>query len=205
MRMRRLQETFSLRPDWRVLDVGGTLDIWAQCPVRPRLVLLNAPRAGEVGAFPGDTDVVFGDGRRLPFPDHSFDLVFSNSVIEHVGDAASQMQFANEIRRVGKRYWVQTPDRWFPVEQHLWTPFVHYLPRDWQRTLVPRVSVWRMLVRVRDDQRRYYFGHYLNDVRLLSQRELRRLFPEAKIIRERFLGFSKSLIAACSAEEGLGR
>ena len=74
-----------------------------------------------------------GDGRALPFRDEAFDVVFSNSVIEHVGDAASQRRFAREVARVGRAYWVQTPNRWFPVEQHLLTPLVHWLPKSWQR------------------------------------------------------------------------
>jgi hypothetical protein len=199
-RMQRLLSVSPLRADWRVLDVGGTLDIWAHCPVCPRLVLLNTPRAGGEPEPPG-TDVVFGDGRCLPFADRSFDLAFSNSVIEHVGDEASQIAFASEIRRVGKRYWVQTPDRWFPIEQHLWTPFIHFLPQSLQRAIVPRFSVWQLLVRVRNDQRRYYLDHYLGTVRLLSMRDLRRLFPEATIIRERIFGLSKSLVAAHGCED----
>ncbi|MGO9240656.1 MAG: methyltransferase domain-containing protein [Bryobacteraceae bacterium] len=194
--MQRLAAAFPLRADWLVLDVGGTPDIWALCPVRPRLVLLNTPRSAEGEPAAPGAAVVFGDGRRLPFADHSFDLAFTNSVIEHVGDEASQLQFANEIRRVGKRYWVQTPNRWFPVEQHLWTPFVHFLPRRLQRAIVPRFSVWRFVARAREDQRRYYLDHYLSTVRLLSARDLRRLFPDARVIRERLLGLSKSLVAA---------
>ncbi len=68
----------------------------------------------------------------LPFADQSFDLVFSNSVIEHVGSRDTQARFASEIARVGKLFWLQTPNRYFPIEQHLWTPLVHWLPRRWQ-------------------------------------------------------------------------
>ena len=84
---------------------------------------------------------VAGDGRSLPFRDGSFDVVFSNSVIEHVGDAASQRRFAREVARVGRAYWVETPNRWFPVEQHLLTPLVHWLPAAWQGAIVPRFTV----------------------------------------------------------------
>jgi 2-polyprenyl-3-methyl-5-hydroxy-6-metoxy-1,4-benzoquinol methylase len=68
---------------------------------------------------------------RSPSAARSFDIVFSNSVIEHVGDAESQQQFAHEIARVGRAYWVQTPNRRFPVEPHLLTPFLHFLPTRW--------------------------------------------------------------------------
>ena len=186
--------TFPITPDWKVLDVGGTFEIWEQCAIRPNLVLLNGNR--DVRAFVPGFRSVRGDGLMLPFPDQSFDLVFSNSVIEHVGDAAAQARFAAEIRRVGKRYWVQTPDRGFPVEPHLWTPFLHFLPRRMQRAIAPRFSVWSLVVDARPDERDFYIDHCLNTVRLLSHAEVRALFPAATIIRERVMGLSKSLIAA---------
>ncbi|HEV2448400.1 MAG TPA: methyltransferase domain-containing protein, partial [Candidatus Sulfopaludibacter sp.] len=136
-----------------------------------------------------------GDGRALPFRDGAFDVVFSNSVIEHVGDGESQRRFAREVARVGRGYWVQTPNRWFPVEQHLFTPLVHWLPRRWQRAIVPRCNLWCLLVRVTPDRRRFYIEHYLSDVRLLSAGEVRDLFPGASVIRERVCGWTKSLVA----------
>jgi hypothetical protein len=107
-----------------------------------------------------------GDGRQLPFRDAAFDVVFSNSVIEHVGDAASQERFAREVARVGRSYWVQTPNRWFPVEQHLLTPLVHWLPRRWQRAILRRGTVWEALTRPTPDRRDFYIEHFLSDVRL---------------------------------------
>lgn len=43
--------------------------------------------------------IVDFDGRRIPFPDHSFDIVFSSNVLEHVPDL---VQMHGEIRRVLK-------------------------------------------------------------------------------------------------------
>ena len=193
-RMARLLTAFPIRPEWRVLDVGGTIDLWLLCPVRPRLVLLNMPRGADSARLPG-VEIVYGDGTSLPFADQSFDLVFSNSVIEHVGDATRQARFAAEIERVAPRCWVQTPDRWFPIEAHLWTPFIHFLPRRWQRFIVPRFSIWQLLTRCSPDQRQYYLDHYLDEIRLLSATDIRRLFAGATILQERFLGLSKSIIA----------
>lgn len=202
-RGRRMEECVRLlRIDagTRVLDVGGTPDIWRLAPVMPRLTVLNHPRAEReaLSEVPREVPVVFGDGRALPFADKSFDVVFSNSVIEHVGSAADQARFAAEIARVGKTYWVETPNRYFFAEQHLWMPFAHWLPKRWQAACVRRISAWEWVVRPAADERDFYFEHYLKDVGLLSTRKLRSLFPGARIRRERFLGWTKSLIALCA-------
>jgi SAM-dependent methyltransferase len=197
-RMLRFAAELRITAQTRILDIGGTPDYWDMLPARPRLVLLNTPRAKDDLA--GAADWVAGDGRQLPFRDGAFDVVFSNSVIEHVGGAASQLQFAREVARVGRAYWVQTPNRWFPVEQHLLTPFIHWLPKPWQRAIAPRFNVWQMLARPSADRREYYVEHYLRDVRLLSCGELRALFPGARVLRERFWGLTKSLVAMRRAQ-----
>ena len=177
----------------RVLDIGGTPEYWELLPLRPRVTLLNTPRAKDDLA--GAAAWVAGDGRSLPFRDGAFDVVFSNSVIEHVGSYESQHAFAREAMRVGRAYWVQTPYRWFPAEQHLLTPFIHWLPRTWQRAIAPRFNLWQILTRPTEDRRRFYVEHYLSEVRLLGVEELRGLFPGARVIRERLLGLTKSLVA----------
>ena len=193
-RMQAFLREFPLSPKMRVLDVGGNPHIWSTLPaeLRPRITYLNLPRAAE----PDDerTNLVFGDGCRLPFADRSFELAFSNSVIEHVGSAEAQRHFAREVERVSQAYWVQTPNRLFPVEQHLLTPFIHWLPAPWQRVLVPHVTVWGMLTAAGHDQRQFYYKHYLRDIRLLTAPELESLFPDGRLIRERFFGWTKSLI-----------
>jgi len=191
-RMQSLLRQFPVTTSTKILDVGGVPGFWKDVPQQPFLVLLNMARTGDELA--GSTHAVIGDARTLPFADRSFDLVVSNSVIEHVGDRASQAQFAGEVVRVGRSYWVQTPNRWFPVEQHLYTPFVHWLPRSWQRVLVPRFTVWSAVMQVSGERRRFYLEHYLADIRLLGADDLRRLFPEATVVRERLLGCTKSLI-----------
>jgi hypothetical protein len=178
--------------DTTILDVGGTPATWSALPVRPRVVILNMPRESE--AFDGML-AVGGDGCALPFRDQSFDIVFSNSVIEHVGSWEKQQRFAAEVTRVGRRYWVQTPNRYFPIETHLLTPLLHLLPRSWQMQIAPRFTVWSVLTSVSREQREWYVRHFLNDIRLLDAGQMARLFPSAKLIRERVCGFVKSLIA----------
>ena len=191
--MAQFVRELGITAETRVLDVGGSPETWQSLDVRPRVTLLNMPRTREELA--AAKSWVAADGRALPFRDRAFDVVFSNSVIEHVGDAASQRRFAEEVARVGRAYWVQTPNRWFPVEQHLLTPFLHWLPKRIQRWIAPRVTVWSILVRPASDRREFYIRHYLEDVRLLDAAELQRLFPGARIVRERFAGWTKSLVA----------
>ncbi len=192
-RMQRFLREFQISSGTRILDIGGTPDCWELIAERPQVTLLNTPRAKD--DLRGAAAWVAGDGRALPFRDGAFDIVFSNSVIEHVGDGSSQERFASEVARVGRSYWVQTPNRWFPVEQHLLTPFVHWLPRSWQRAIVPRCSIWSVVTPVTPDRRRFYLEHYLSDVKLLGAGELRALFPGARVIHERVCGWTKSLIA----------
>jgi hypothetical protein len=191
-RMATFLQTLKPTAETRILDVGGTPATWAELPIRPRVVILNMPRESE--AFDGLL-CVGGDGCALPFADQSFDIVFSNSVIEHVGSWEKQQHFAAEVARVGRRYWVQTPNRYFPIETHVLTPFLHLLPRSWQRKIAPRFTVWSMLTSVSREQREWYVRHFLDDIRLLDAGQMARLFPGAKIIRERAGGFVKSLIA----------
>jgi len=75
-----------------------------------------------------EIDAVVCDACELPWPDKHFDIVYSNAVIEHVGSFERQMKMASEIMRVGKRWFVTTPNRWFPFEFHLRLPFVTWLP-----------------------------------------------------------------------------
>jgi SAM-dependent methyltransferase len=176
-----------------ILDVGGHEWYWKQAGWRGqegvRLVLLNLQ--------PFETDLpnatsVVGDATDLSdYSDHQFDVVFSNSVIEHVGDWRDQTRMAREVARVGKRYFVQTPNRWFPIEPHFLLPFFQFYPRQLRVLLISRLSLGHM----RRASDRSDALAIADSVRLLTLREFRRLFPEADIRRERILGLTKSFIA----------
>jgi SAM-dependent methyltransferase len=71
---------------------------------------------------------VQGDACALPFADREFDVVHSNAVLEHVGGRERQEAFVREAVRVGRRVFVTTPNRWFPVDVHTRLPLVHWLP-----------------------------------------------------------------------------
>jgi hypothetical protein len=95
----------------------------------------------------------------------------------------SRPAFASEIRRVGDRYFVQTPNRYFPIDPIYHLPFFQLLPHRLRRWLVDRFTLG---MRGRDSEEL---------IELVRPRELRALFPDAEIHRERVLGLTKSLIA----------
>lgn len=187
-RMRRFCDAFGVESESLVLDIGGTPEIWSLAPTRPRLVILNiAPHTNRAAGV----NYVQADARRLPFNNGAFPIVFSNSVMEHVGDHENQRQFAAEVRRVGRRYFIQTGNRRFPLEIHLMTPFVHWLPKRWQRRLIRNFTVRGWLGRPSPED----VEAFLRDVRLPTEREMRECFPGATMWYERVLRMKKALIA----------
>jgi hypothetical protein len=187
-RMRQFWLRFGLTPQTRVLDVGGFEFNWLLLPTLPRLTIINLglPHIRE----PGVTWLV-ADGRSLPFKDRAFDVAYSNSVIEHLGNFENQRRFADECRRVGVCYYIQTPNKWFPVEPHMLAPFIHWLPRVLQRRLLRNFTLWGLLTRP-DPER---CDALLQEIHLLDEKGLRELFPDAEIWYERILGLTKSLMA----------
>lgn len=177
----------------RILDVGGFSGFWSESGVPAQITILR-PEGPEnlPPECPPNIRSVAGDGCNLQeYADHSFDLVFSNSVIEHVGDADRQQVFAHEACRVGKSVWMQTPARAFPIEPHVLTPFFHWLPPAWQERLFPW-TVWGLLRKPKPTLADY---HLHVQARLLSRREVAAWFPGARIVTERFCGWPKSYIA----------
>ena len=198
-RMRRFARAFRPGPDTRILDVGGTRFNWDLIDARPRVTLLNLDARESGDALPPHLTPVVGSGLRLPHPDRAFDVVFCNSVIEHVGSADAQLALARELRRVARGLWVQTPARGFPFEPHLLTPFLHWLPRRWQRRLIRNFSVWGWLVRPGPEQ----VERVVDETRLLGRREFAALFPDCEIRHERVLGWTKAFVAV-RLPQGIG-
>ena len=184
--MRQFVSSFKLTTESRILDVGGYEFNWGLLRFLPNVTLLNL-------AVPRESNFtwVVADGRHLPFKTGAFDLVYSNSVIEHLGSFENQRLFAAECQRVGLSYYVQTPNKWFFMEPHLITPFIHWLPRKIQRLLLRNFTVWGWITRPTSQ----YCESFMNETRLLDKSELQRLFPDAEIRHERFLGLSKSIMA----------
>ncbi len=190
-RLARFQAVFKPTAQTTLLDVGGYPWCWPEevCPAQITMVNLEYPHV--LPSAPGRR-MVRGDGCALAFPDASFDIGFSNSVIEHVGTWENQQKFAAGIRRVGRRIWVQTPAHSFPIEPHLLAPFIHWLPKSAQRPLLRWFTGWGWITKPTPAQ----VDAFLAEVRLLTFREMQVLFPDCRIERERFLWlFTKSYIA----------
>jgi SAM-dependent methyltransferase len=131
----------------RVLDLGVTCDttfqesnFFEQLYPHPQNVTCVGTEDGShlERAYPGVRFMPVVAGNPLPFPTGHFDIVFSNAVIEHAGNPQHQRQFVAEALRVSKRFFLSTPNRWFPVETHTGLPIVHYLPPPVFRALINR-------------------------------------------------------------------
>lgn len=146
----------------------------------------------------GFTPILLGESDALPFSESFFDVVYCSSVIEHitvpkesvwsrqinfaVEAKQHQEQFAKEIMRVGKGYFVQTPARSFPIESHSWLPAVGYLSHQTQ--------IWVFSL-----TNKFWVKKTIPDFRLLDRCEMSALFPNAEIIGEKSFGLTKSLMA----------
>jgi len=174
----------AVQPDERILDVGvgAGASLERFNAVNPIVGIDLEPAVDSPWLRRENVTVETADGTALPYENGAFPVVFSNSVIEHV-PRSLQKKFADEIRRVGHRYFVQTPNRYFPIEPHYQAPFVQFLPRAWRQWLNRHVTLgWRTK------------GHW-EEIELLSAQDLARLFPDAEIHRERVFGLTKSLMA----------
>jgi len=191
-RMKAFMHTFDMSPETKILDIGGTPYNWQliNCPAQITLVNIQLPNP--LPALPENIQYIQGDGCALDFDDKSFDIVFSNSVIEHLGSFDKQKAFAREVKRVGKSIWIQTPSRTFFFEPHFITPLFHFLPKHIQSKLGRNFTVWGLIARPSLDQ----VKRLVEEINLLSISEFQSLFPTSQIKREKFLGlFTKSFIA----------
>ena len=187
-RMRRFAKLFDLSDTMRIIDVGGRKSNWTLIDKEPDITITNIEFSHyEDGRF----HYVHTDGGTLPYPDGTFDLCYSNSVIEHVGGETARQTFAHEIRRIAPRYYVQTPNKWFFSDPHTVGAFVHWLPKSWQRKLIRWCSFWGLV----DRPSQAKIDALLEEINLLTEAQMRALFPDATIVKERFLGMTKSIIA----------
>jgi SAM-dependent methyltransferase len=205
-RAERFRSEFQLGADAQVLDLGGgdgehIRMVLENSPVRAENVYVADvnEKALERAKVHGHRTALLTQDGKLPFPDGFFDVVFCSSVIEHVtvpkkevwqhtderfGELAvvHQRAFADEILRISKSFWVQTPARSFFLEMHSWLPFLGWLPRSAQ------VAILRVT-------RHFWLSRHPPDYYLLTRGHMEAMFPGARILRERWLGMTKSWIA----------
>ena len=184
----------------KILDIGGTEHFWHQMQFADQagveIVVLNhdAGELAEMTSPSGKTvfQRVIGDACAMPeFADNEFDVIFSNSVLEHVGDFDRQKMMMEEVRRVATRYFVQTPNYYFPIEPHFLVPGFQFLPVTARAFLLQKCNLgWTE--RVADHEKA---TQVVLSVRLLSKKELVSLCPGAELYSERVCGVPKSFVA----------
>jgi hypothetical protein len=180
----------------RVLDLGGWISSWTvAAPVAPaQVVILNIEDPPESRAH---VKVITGDACDPPaeLRMERFDLVFSNSVIEHVGGHARRLQFVETVNHFSDCHWVQTPYRYFPLEPHWVFPGMQFLPLSARSTISARwpLGFARHMEPLPEGKAAHV--RLTAEIELLSRTEMEHYFPESSVIAERFVGLTKSLIA----------
>jgi hypothetical protein len=182
--MRVFATRMNIKPDLRVLDLGGTPWIWAHLDTPLNITFVNLqhadgiPRRHDLHTFTFE----IGDACNLEkFADKSFDIVFSNSVIEHVGDREKRMAFAAEARRLANAYWIQTPAKSFPIEAHCGMPFWWYYPDSWRKYFIEK---WKVKLPL--------WTQMVEETTYVSENELDQLFSGSLSYSERYCGLLKS-------------
>jgi SAM-dependent methyltransferase len=187
----------SLRPtaDSRILDIGVTCDtvfpesnyLEKAYPHKDQIVCVGTEDGSHLEQlYPGLRFLRVRPGEPLPFRDGEFDIVYSNAVVEHAGPTEQQRAFIREACRVGRQFFITTPNRWFPVEHHTGLPFLHWLPK----------ALWHRSLRVTRHQH-WASAETLN---ILTAGRLRALFPAGCPVRIQRAGivlgpFSSNLVA----------
>lgn len=173
------------KENMKVLDIGGQPTIWDNVAVPLKITCLNLPGIAITNhQTHHDISYVEGDGCNMPdFEVDEFDLVFSNSVIEHVGDYEKRKMYAQEIQRLSNTYWIQTPYKYYPLEAHCGMPFWWLYPQALRSLFLEQ---WRKEL---PD-----WTEMVEETNVISTKEIKELFPKAKVMKEWFV-FPKSIIA----------
>jgi len=172
-----------------ILDVGGTEDFWVNRNYNKKadikITLLNLKT---IITNENNITSIIGDATDLSlFKENHFDIVFSNSVIEHLHNFKNQQKMAQEVQRVGIYHFIQTPNKYFLIEPHFLFPLFQFLPKSLKYLLLTKTKLSRG-----KKWNKKFAKEYIQEIRLLSLKEMKYLFPNSKNKTERFLGMSKS-------------
>ena len=172
-----------------IFDVGGKINFWENRGLAGNLnykiTIVNFEK--EKSQY-SNIKTLIGDATDLSqFADKSFDIVHSNSVIEHLYNFNNQSKMASGIVRVGKKYIVQTPNKYFFLEPHYLLPFFQFIPDKLKYLILTKTKLSRL-----KKWDKNFAKQYINEIRLLSLKEMKILFPKSKIYFEKFIGMNKS-------------
>ncbi len=173
------------KPNQRVLDLGGQPGIWSHVRTPLSITLLNLPGiADPVPPSHHSFIQVEGDACDLSHMNpHDFDIVYSNSVIEHVGGESRQRAFAGQVLRFEASYWIQTPARSFPIEAHSGMPFWWFYPVSVRTRILNR---WRRSLPA--------WTEMIETTTFVPPSVLHESFPGSSLMIERFFGMPKSYV-----------
>ncbi len=189
-RWQHLIEAFPSFSEMRVLDLGGTPESWQLALIRPKA--LTTVNLEPLESLSPQITAIQGDACDLPNSvarDH-FDLVFSNSVLEHVGGHVRRQRLVDNIHSLADRHWVQTPYRHFPIEPHWLFPGLQWLPYEARVQISLRWNRGHIRTHTRAEAQ-----DQVDEIDLLGISQMRRYFPSSVIWYERFAGLIKSLVA----------
>lgn len=179
---------------FKILDIGGDIQYWKNigwqhpaCKIHLLNLYESIVPENETHQFSSSV----GNGLSLEYKKGEVDLIFSNSVIEHVGSYANQQIFAGEVRRVSDKYIVQTPSIWFPLEPHSLIPLFQFLPHIIRALLIMTFNI-NYFPKAKTYQAAIKVSH---STLMFTHKRFKQLFPEAEIQVERFLGIPKSYTA----------
>lgn len=188
--LRRKLET--LPKPVKILDIGGLESFWTNRGYgnNPdyQITILNLDKRET--SFANFRSMVGNATDLNSIADKEFDVSFSNSVIEHLYTFDNQERMASEIQRVGKYHFVQTPNKYFPVEPHYVLPFFDFLPASIKYKVLTKTKLSRLKKWSHEDAKQY-----VDEIRLISYSEYKKLFPNSRMYREIFLGMIKSFTA----------
>ena len=179
---------------FKILDIGGDIQYWKNIGWQHPACKIHLLNLYESKVPENETDQFsssVGNGLSLEYKKGEVDLIFSNSVIEHVGSYENQQIFAGEVRRVSDKYIVQTPSIWFPLEPHSLIPLFQFLPHPIRALLIMTFNI-NYFPKAKTYKAAIIVSH---STLMFTHKRFKQLFPEAEIQVERFLGIPKSYTA----------
>ena len=184
----------------KIIDLGGEPEFWKKSAIELKVHCVNLDKlefdqdeyVARIKTSAGDCCDLVNE------KDNSYDIVFSNSVIEHVGDLKRQKLFARTALRLGQKLWIQTPSKFFPIEPHWFALLIHWFPRKYQYSLFRLFALRQRFAGVKLSKEE--IKAQVDDVRLMTKSELKEMFPGCRIITERFFLLPKSYIVVRDQE-----